>query len=250
MKKRILTVALVVALLATCFGGTLAYLKDTDAQVNAFTTGNVYISLDEAVVEKDTDGNLVAKGEERTSNPQNYHLYPGMTVTKDPTIYVEGTEEAYVAAKVIIKDTTSSAAETKTLYDLIGVPGFDNINIHKLASGGLITENATQEFGWNGLSMVYKTDECVIYQDADKTNNTWVLYIFMNGAQKVGTNIALFNTLQIDEKWDNAEMTVINGLEITVEAYATQTNGFADCYTAMTTAFATNDNSLFGAANS
>ena len=52
MKKRIVTIALVVALLATCFGGTLAYLKDSETQLNTFTTGNVLISLDEAVVEK------------------------------------------------------------------------------------------------------------------------------------------------------------------------------------------------------
>ena len=39
MKKRIVTIALVVALMATCFAGTYAYLKDDEAQVNTFTTG-------------------------------------------------------------------------------------------------------------------------------------------------------------------------------------------------------------------
>lgn len=230
MKKRILTVALVVALLATCFAGTYAYLKDSEAQANTFTTGNVLISLDEAIVEKDENGNLVAT-DERTEKNQEYKLFPAMTVTKDPTIYVEGTEPAYVAAKITI---------TGDLYDLIGVEGYDNIDIHKLASGGLIKTDATQETGWNGLSMVYKTDACVIYQEADKANNTWVLYIFMNNPQAVGTEIELFNTLTIPAEWDNDEMAKINGMEINVQAFATQTNGFASCFEAITKAFPTN----------
>lgn len=236
MKKKIITIGLVVALLAICFGGTLSYLIDSKEIKNTFTAGNVYISMDEAVV-KNVNGDLVADGNARTTSTRNYHLYPGMTVTKDPTIYVEGTEAAYVAAKVTIQDTITGAEETKTLHDLIGVPGYDNINIHKLASGGLITTDADQETGWNGLSMVYKTDACVIYQDADKANKTWTLYIFMNGAQAVGTEIELFNTLTIDKEWGNVEMTALNGMQIDVVAYGVQTNGFTDCYDAMTKAF-------------
>lgn len=234
MKKRILTVALVVALLATCFAGTFAYLTDTHAQTNTFTTGNVLISLDEAVVERNAAGNLVAKGTERIvdgAQPQNYHLYPAMTVTKDPTIRMDAkSEDAWVAAKVTI---------TGDIYDLIGVPGYDNIDITKVASGGLMAKPSTQDTGWNGLSMVYKTDDCVIYQVANKASNTWTLYIFMKEIQKANDTITLFTTLTMDANWNNAEMTAINGMNIVVEAYAVQANGFADCFTAMTTAFKT-----------
>lgn len=234
MKKRILTVALVVALLATCFAGTFAYLTDTHAQKNTFTTGNVLITLDEAVVEKDTKGNLVAvASKERIvdgAKDQSYHLYPAMTVTKDPTIRVDAeSEDAWVAAKVII-----TGADLKTL---IGVPGYDNIDITKLASGGLITAG-TQKTNWNGLSMVYETSECVIYQDASKaSDNTWTLYIFVKDFQEKNDVITLFTTLTIPADWDNKEMAMINGMNIDVEAYAVQTNGFDDCFTAMTTAF-------------
>ncbi len=229
MKKRILTVALVVALLATCFAGTFAYLQDDERLTNTFTTGNVLISLDEAVVEKNAEGNLVAKGAERTEDEQSYHLYPAMTVTKDPTITVDAkSENAWIAAKVTI---------TGDLHSLIGVEGYDNIDIHKLASGGLITTDAKQLTSWNGLSMVYETVDCVIYQDADKDNNTWTLYIFMNAVQQKNAKIVLFDTLTIPTEWDNNEMALINGMNINVQAYAVQANGFADCFTAMTTAF-------------
>lgn len=43
MKKRIVTIALVAALLATCFAGTYAYLQDTDKAVNTMTLGSVAI---------------------------------------------------------------------------------------------------------------------------------------------------------------------------------------------------------------
>ena len=230
MKKRILTVALVVALLATCFGGTLAYLKDSEAQTNTFTTGNVLISLDEAVVEKNAEGNLVAKDEERTEDEQSYHLFPAMTVTKDPTITVDAeSENAWVAAKVII----SGAA----LYDLIPMDGSaDLININAVASGGLLAQS-TIYGDYNGLA-VFQNDNYAVYQVAEG-NNTWTLYIFMKAEQAAKAEIVLFDTLTIPAGWDNKEMALINGMNIDVQAFAVQVNGFADCYTAMTTAFPT-----------
>ena len=59
MKKRIVTIALVIALLATCFAGTFAYLKDTDAAVNTMTVGNVKI---QQLEHKLVDGALVELG--------------------------------------------------------------------------------------------------------------------------------------------------------------------------------------------
>lgn len=235
MKKRILTVALVVALLATCFGGTLAYLKDSEAQTNTFTTGNVLISLDEAKVEKDeATGNLVAKkdaeGEvERTTADQEYKLFPAMTVTKDPTITVDAeSENAWVAAKV----TISGAA----LYDLIPMDGSaDLININAVASGGLLAQSTT--YGDYNCLAVFQNEGYAVYQVAEGYN-TWTLYIFMKTEQAAKAEIVLFDTLTIPAGWDNKEMALVNGMNIDVEAFAVQTNGFADCFTAMTTAFA------------
>lgn len=46
MKKKILTICLIVALAATAIiGGTLAYFTDTDAKTNTFTAGGVKIAL-------------------------------------------------------------------------------------------------------------------------------------------------------------------------------------------------------------
>ena len=57
MKKRILTIALVIALLATCFAGTYAYLTDTKAAKNVMVVGN--ISIEQFEKERDASGALV-----------------------------------------------------------------------------------------------------------------------------------------------------------------------------------------------
>lgn len=230
MKKKILAMCLVVAMLAIAVtGATLAYFSDTAAQTNTFTAGKVGISLDEAVVavQEGTD-NLVATGG-RTDKAQEYKLHPGIVVDKDPTITMDAdSENAYVAAIVTVKGD---------LYDLIGVKGYDNINIHGLVSGGLVDQEGAQ--GTYHDLFVYQNDNYAIHQIANKEAKTWTLYVFMKNEQtKDSDPIKLFEKLEIPAKYNNDEMAKINGMSIKVEAYAAQVESFADCYAAMKAAFA------------
>lgn len=242
MKKKIMALCVCLCMLAIAIvGGTMAYFTDEQAQTNTFTAGKVDIILYESKVVKDTDstsptfGDLIVEKDANgkamlTQKDQSYHLYPAMTVAKDPTIRVEaGSEDAWVAAKVIIKGD---------LYPLIGVAGCDNIDITQIADGGLMEQDSEQKTNWNGLPLVYETGSCVIYQDASKAaDKTWTMYIFVKEAKAAKSTVTLFTELNIKDKWNNVEMAKINNMSIKVEAYATQTNGFADCYTAVTTAF-------------
>ncbi len=99
MKKKIVSVCLVVCLLATAIiGTTLAYFTDTAEVTNTFTVGNVDITLDEAKVGE--DGQALDSGERTTEN--KYHLYPGKSYDKDPTITVaDGSEDCYLFVKVV-----------------------------------------------------------------------------------------------------------------------------------------------------
>ena len=252
MKKKILAIVLCVAMLAIAIvGGTMAYFTDTKAQTNTFTTGNVSIKLDEVVVQKveestkDTYGDLVAKGDgSRTEDDQDYgKLYPGQKIAKDPTITNTGSEDAYIAAKI----TVTSEGDIHSYLDnsgewkyMLGVSQlYDNIDINVLASGGLLkkSKDAEQDTNWNGLSMVYKTDDAVIYQVADRAAKTYTFYIFILEAKATNESVVLFEELEIPAAWDNAEMDGFKGFSINVQAFATQEYGFKDCYTAMTTAF-------------
>ena len=247
MKKKILALVLCIAMLAIAIvGGTMAYFTDTHAQTNTFVAGNVDISLDEAKVkldndaESDTFGDLIADGTTRTTDTQEYHLFPGMNVTKDPTITVdEGSEDAYVAA--IITVTFDKETVTADLLKEIGLrnPSWPMLNVEAFLRGDYIGQvDEKEDYPLQSTAgKVYGNDKYSVFQLGDEGTLTYTIYMFFEGPQAAGTVITPFNQMVIPETWDNAEMVAVNGMEIDVAAYATQTNGFANCYTAMTTAF-------------
>lgn len=227
MKKRIVIIALVVALLATCFGGTLAYLKDTHAVKNTFTTGEVYITLTETGA---------------VNGENSYHLIPGKTYTKDPTITLKsGSENAYLAAVITVKlpNADLDLMKGKTM-NLVHPDHEDMLLVGGLLEGSEYVQSVSPKdhplSGKNNM-LVYGTDEYSIYQIPNSAKNEWTIYMFFEGAKTAGTEIELFDTIKVPANWGNAEMDAIEGMTIEVNAYAVQAEGFADCYTAMTKAF-------------
>ena len=244
MKKKILAIVLCIAMLAIAIvGGTMAYFTDTKQQTNTFTAGKVSIGLDESVVEN-VDGNYVATGE-RTHNDQSYHLFPGMTVVKDPTIVVhEGSEDTYVAAKITI-----TSGEAGDLEKLIGNDdGYGHmLDVSKIIKGGIAVSGASMKenhplhnLGGKGLP-VYGNDTYSVYQDVCQANGEYtgeyIMYVFFENPMKAGQSVTLFEKMEIPADWDNGEMEIMNGATIHVKAYATQTNGFTNCYDAIVAAF-------------
>ena len=234
MKKKILAVALAaIMLLIAITGASLAYLTDKDDQVNTFTSGKVDITLDEAKVTLDAD-KYISGYNGRTAADQSYgKMFPGQVITKDPTITVSSdSEKAYVAAKITVTATD--------LQSLIGITGTDLIDINMLASGGLMAdtfaEKPTHPLA-GGTLPVFGNDKYSIYQEKD--GNAYVFYIFIETIKAPGESVTLFDTITIPTAWTNVEMAKIVDLKVTVDAYAVQVQTFADCFDAMTTAFAT-----------
>lgn len=89
MKKKIVSVCLVVCLLATAIiGTTLAYFTDDATVTNTFTVGEVTITMDE------TDVDIYGVKESDTRVTENkYKLIPGRDYIKDPTINVGASSE-------------------------------------------------------------------------------------------------------------------------------------------------------------
>lgn len=101
-KRRILGVALslcVVAILAV--GASLAFFTDTQTATNTFTMGNVKIKLDETDV-TNPEGDRVQKNE--------YNVYPGAVVTKDPIVHNVGENAAYIRATVNVENWMNACA--------------------------------------------------------------------------------------------------------------------------------------------
>lgn len=95
--KALMLVLCAVLLVTASVLGTMAYLTSTDQVVNTFTVGKVAITLDEAKV--DPDGKPVADAARVKKNA--YHLLPGHTYTKDPTVHVQAnSENSFIFVKV------------------------------------------------------------------------------------------------------------------------------------------------------
>ena len=101
MKKKIVSLALAVCLLAIAAVGTLAYFTDKDSAKNVITMGNVDITLDEAKVQQGNNGEYtVPDATDRVQENTYTNVYPGQALPKDPTVTNKGSMGAYVRVKV------------------------------------------------------------------------------------------------------------------------------------------------------
>lgn len=96
-KTKVLVTALCAMLLvAVSVLGAMAYLTSKDTVTNTFTVGKVKITLDE--VEVNPDG--TAKSNSRVK-ANTYHLIPGHTYIKDPTVHIgENSEDCWIFVKL------------------------------------------------------------------------------------------------------------------------------------------------------
>ena len=102
MKKKIISLCLVVALGATAVvGGTLAYFTDAESKDNTFTVGNVDIEL--------TEPNWDATGKVEAED-----AYPGEALAKDPTVTNKGANPCFV--RVSVSDLDQFGADNMITY--------------------------------------------------------------------------------------------------------------------------------------
>ena len=199
-KALLLTLCAVVLVIATVFG-TMAYLTSTDKVENTFTVGSVAIKLDEA--KANTDGSLVANAERVKAN--SYKLLPGHTYNKDPMVTVlNGSEASYIKMTVTFsKASALDAIFAPTGADLTSIfNGYDSANwIYKDNTKDATADTRTYEF-W------YK--ETVGAPTADVALD------------------ALFDSITVPDSITKEQLATIEGMEITVNAYAIQAAGFAN----------------------
>lgn len=200
MKKKLLIMSVAMVLVcAFAVGMTIAYLTDHETVTNTFTVGNVQIKLDEAKV--NPDGTPVQGAERVKAN--SYKLIPGHTYTKDPMVTVlSGSEESFIKMTV----TFSNSAELDAIFDPTGADllkifnGYDSANwTYKGNTENTTANTRTYEF-W------YK--EAVAAPTADVALD------------------ALFDSITVPHTITNDQLATIQGMTITVNAYAIQADGF------------------------
>ena len=220
MKKKILSLCLVVCLAATAIiGGTLAYFTDTDAKANVFTTGNVSIDL----IEKFDEDAL---------------LMPGKDITKEVDIKNDGSEPAYVRAHIAIPAILDSGSEDNPEFAAY------NNTLHWNFSGastadGLWNWNSSKDGanypGNGGAWNMYKsTIDGVEY-------NVYVATYETALKADATTSDHAITKVYLDTKVTNEDMTAITTelgtIKVLVAVEGAQVEGFDNAYDALNTQF-------------
>lgn len=201
-KKRFVAILLCVTLVAlAAIGATFAYLTDTKTVNNTFTMGNVAIKLDETDI-KNPNGDRVTSNE--------YNVYPGAVVTKDPIVHNTGKNAAYIRATVNVSNWMNLCA---AYYPDFGIhfpsAGYENslqLLVGQLGEGWSVvgvTIGDTFTDGAYGAKFILKY-EGALAAGADTT--------------------AMFQTVTIPAGIDNANTDSFSG--VTVVAQAIQADGF------------------------
>ena len=181
--------------------GTLAYLTDRQAVVNTFTVGNVDITVDEAPVTPDGE---VIPGEDRVEG-NDYHLIPGQTYTKDPTMTVKaGSEDSYVRMMV----TINCMSELQAIFGADFLP-------HEYIEGkdsNIWIYNSTVDNGDNTVTYEFRYYKTV---DAFESTDDIVLE-------------PLFTSFKVPGEITNEQLATLDALEIKVVGHAIQTVGLAN----------------------
>lgn len=215
-KKVLLLVLCAVLLVGASVAGTVAYLTDKDDVTNTFTVGNVQIDLYESIV--NTAGEATGG---RTDEGNAYHLLPGHTYTKDPTVHMlEGSEDSYVRMIVKVRNYSNLKAampESKypTYYNngefllqyLVG--GWDNSIWVSTNTISVADDVATYEFRY------HKT----VSGPAKDADDSTVAELALE---------SLFTTIKVPESVNNVELQNLQNVSIFIEAHAIQADGFAD----------------------
>lgn len=202
-RNKILLLALcMAALIAVSVIGTMAYLTSTKTVTNTFTVGKVAIKLDETKV--NTDGSAVtgeAGGRKEEGN--TYKLLPGHKYTKDPMVTViKGSEKSYIKMTVAISESSA--------LDKIFSP-----------DGAKLMEIFT---GYDSENWEYKGNTV---KDDVRTYEFWYKEAVGAPTDDVALD-ALFDSITVPGTITGEQLETIEGMTITVNAYAIQADGFAN----------------------
>ena len=186
--KKILALLLcAVLLVGATVAGTVAYLTSQDVVTNTFTVGQVAITLDEEDVDNSTEG------ENDRDKANKYHLMPGTTYTKDPTVHVKNdSEPSYIFVEIV--NQLKDIVDATTIEDQIIANGWT-----ALTEGG---------------NVYYKT-----WSKAEDATGEY-------------TDLVVFQNFKIKNDVSNTTLNSYENKTITVTAYAIQQANTTDAATA------------------
>ena len=237
-KKTLVLFACAVLLVVGSIFGTLAYLTDSETVTNTFTVGNVGLTLNEAWVNDKgemlkADGTVttnleeaarwqpVVNAEDNTKSDlaQEYHLLPGHTYVKDPTVTVDAnSEESYVRMMVKVENID----QLKLAFPDAQYYGTDDVFLLQL----LCLDDDNGNCTWDSTKWLMNG---YTPSDDGKTGTYEFRYYQKVSKSSASTKLpALFTHITVPGAIDNEHLAYLDSVEIIVTAHAIQADGFAD----------------------
>lgn len=236
--KKILSVVLAVALVASlAVGMTVAYLQDTDSDVNVMTMGNVYIKQNE---QERVDTNELADAANNLKDfsqakPLLPAVYPGTSIPWDAN---NGVNDAWKAVEandnvvdkfVTVTNTGASAAYVRTVIAYEG----DVINGQDIHVVHNDINSSNPEVGGAFAATDY-IENVVI----GGVRYDLIVYTYKVALQPGETTIPSLKQVYMDKTCGNEECAKYGETyDILVVSQAIQADGFADAVTALNEGF-------------
>ena len=230
MKKKIVSIALVVAMIAIIAAGSFAYFTDKDAQTNTFTVGNVKIDLFE-----DFTPNSKLIPAVGGIDPETGYSTNNNTVEKEVYVKNMGAEKAYVRVHIAVPVTEDDQGKTIAPINLLwseftchqgqwnwGKEPAANDKYEGLVNSGFAMNTYFTEIEGVQYCVYVGTYETALNKDdvtPDAIDNVYMPSTITN------EDIEFLNANFKD--WNN----------VYVVAEAVQADGFDDAFTALNTAF-------------
>lgn len=237
MKKKIVSLALAVCLIAIAAVGTLAYFTDKDAKTNTFTTGKVDITLNETFSENDAKllpGKDIAKIVNVTNNEEDAYVRLHIAFPAD-TIYYganDGVQEYNNLVHFNQKYASLAAGEWNWTPTSAGVGG----NYPGYPGNGTNYNTYTTNIGgveYRVFVVTYMTK--LTKDETTKTDAMFNVYL----DKYADTTDGRTYTAPV-VGYRTAEMSSnLNNYKILIVAEGCQAEGFNDPYTALNTSFGT-----------
>ena len=220
MKKKIVSLCLVVALLAVAIAGaTLAYFTDTDEALNTMTVGKVDITQNEQ--ERDANGNLVPFTQDKPLVP-----FVGDIAWSDSPVTIGGVEQKTFAMNNVIDKFVNVSNVGKTdawIRTIIAMEAPDGFN------DDLLGVNVCDDYAVQSPWAYYYID-----------GTRYVVSVFTyNDALAAGKDSAVsLAQIYLSKVATNEDVELLgNTFEVLALTQAVQKDGFADATTGLDEAF-------------
>ena len=205
----------VAAIVTASVLGTVAYMTSASKVSNVFTVGNVFITLDESVVNSEGQAEPGAQRTDRNS----YHLMPGKSYHKDPLITVQADTEScylFLVTRNQITDIEVQGDSTKpTMAQQMVANGW-----------GIYKDTTAGSRVW-----VY----CGTSDNVDPATKNALTPVAVCGTNRAsaanGTSVLTATTIPVFTEFHittdkSANLSIYSGAEVTINAIGIQSDSF------------------------